>query len=66
MHSNLVETLRGVCFVIDYFLGMELVDEIRWETWIAYIIIPVFKQREGLIDADGLDESVGHREEVAD
>lgn len=29
-------------------------------------LILVFKQRERLIDANGLDKGVGHREEVAD
>ena len=62
----MVKTLCGVCFIINHFFGVELVDEIRWETWIAGILIPVFKQRERLIDANGLDKSVGHREEVAD
>ena len=62
----MIETLCGVCFVIDHFLGVELVDEIRWETWVAGSVSCMVGQRERLIDADGLGDGVGHREEIAD
>ena len=66
MSSYLVESFRSVCFVIHHFFGVELVDEIRWETWVAGNVKFVNRLREGFIDADGLRDGVWHRQEVAD
>lgn len=45
---------------------MELVDEIRWETWVAGNIKFVNWVREGFVDANGLRDGVRYRQEVAD